>query len=149
MVTLNLKYHNFLLTDTVNSQINRYKAYGHVKTILYFIGYSRSRHTLLGSLLDAHPHMVIADETMAFSRWCSKHDIWMNNSMYAYYDTLFNSSQLKVRKGRRSQVFQGSVANASSGFRYYVPNQWQGSFDQYIEVSECEAFILHCNQRIQ
>ena len=106
-----------------------------MKTILFFIGYSRSRHTLLGSLLDAHPHMVIADETMAFSRWSSKHDIWMNSSMYAYYDTLFNSSQLNVRKGRRSRIFQGSVANTSSGFRYYVPNQWQGTFDQCIEVS--------------
>ena len=28
-----------------------------------------------------------------------------------------------------------SVVNATSNFRYYVPNQWQGNFDQYIEVS--------------
>ena len=126
---------NCSITDKVHSQSSLYKAYGHVKTILFFIGYSRSRHTLLGSLLDAHPHMVIADETMAFVKWSSKRGIWMNGSMYAYYDTLFKSSQRLVSKGRRSQVFEGSVANTTSRFRYYVPNQWQGTFDQYIEVS--------------
>jgi len=47
---------------------------------------------------------------------------------------MFESSQRVVSKGRRSQVFQGSVANATSNFRYHVPNQWQGTFDQYIEV---------------
>jgi len=121
-------------SDTVNSQINLYKAYGHVKTILFFIGYSRSRHTLLGSLLDAHPHMVIADETMAFFKWSSKRDIWLNGSIYAYFDIMFHSSQRAVNQGRRSELFKGSVVNTTSQFRYYVPNQWQGNFDQYIEV---------------
>jgi len=67
--------------------------------------------------------MVIADETMAFARWRSKPDFWMNSSIHAYYDTLFKSSQRVVSNGRRSQVFEGSVANTNSGFRYYVPNQ--------------------------
>ena len=135
MVTFDLKHHIFSLTDTVNSQINLYKAYGHVKTIVFFIGYSRSRHTLLGSLLDAHPHMVIADETMAFFKWNSKRDIWLNGSIYAYFDMMFRSSQHAVNQGRRSELFQGSVVNTTSHFRYYVPNQWQGNFDQHIEVS--------------
>jgi len=112
-----------------------FKAYGHVKTILFFIGYSRSRHTLLGSLLDAHPHMVIADETSAFGRWSSNPHKWINSSIYKYYNTLFASSKRVVSKGRRSQVFKGSVSKATSKFRYYVPNQWQGTFEQYIEVS--------------
>lgn len=54
---------------------------------------------------------------------------------------MFHASQSAVKGGRRSQVFEGSVANTTSKFRYYVPHQWQGSFDQYIEVSECEALI--------
>ena len=124
----------FPITDTVNSQINLYKAYGHVKTILFFIGYSRSRHTLLGSLLDAHPHMVIGDETMALFKWNSKRDVWMNSSIYTYFDIMTRSSQRAVSQGRRSELFDGTVANATSNFRYYVPKQWQGTFDQYIEV---------------
>ena len=133
---------NFSPTDNVHSQTNLYKAYGHVKTILFFIGYPRSRHSLLGSLLDAHPHMVISDETSAFERWSSNPNKWMNNSIYAYYHTMFKASQLAVVQGRRSKVFKGSVANTTSKFRYYVPDQWQGSFDQYIEVSRIQGIYF-------
>ena len=145
LVTFDLKHHNFPLTDTVNSQIDLYKAYGHVKTILFFIGYSRSRHTLLGSLLDAHPHMVIADETMALFKWSSlsRRDVWMNSSIYDYFDIMFHSSQRAVNQGRRSEIFNGgSVVNTTSNFRYYVPNQWQGNFDQYIEVSRMRGIYF-------
>jgi len=79
--------------------------------------------------------MVIADETMAFFKWSSKRDIWLNGSIYAYFDIMFHSSQRAVNQGRRSELFKGSVVNTTSQFRYYVPNQWQGNFDQYIEVS--------------
>ena len=123
------------MADDFNTQINPYKAYGHVKIILFFIGYPRSRHSLLGSLLDAHPHMVIADETNAFGKWSSNPNKWMNHSIYAYYDTIFNASQRAIKRGRRSGVFKESVVNTTSKYRYYVPNQWQSTFDQYIEVS--------------
>ena len=103
---------------------------------MFFIGYPRSRHSLLGSLLDAHPHMVIADETNAFGKWSSNTKKWMKDSIYVYYDTIFNASQRAVRRGRRSSVFKESVANISSKYRYYVPSQWQSTFDQYIEVSQ-------------
>ena len=86
--------------------------------------------------------MVIADEAKALNSWCLDPIKWMNTSIYGYYDTIFQATQSAVKGGRRSEVFEGSVANTTSKFRYYVPNQWQGSFDQYIEVSECEAFFF-------
>ena len=132
----NILINNFSLADDLNTQTNSYKAYGHVKIILFFIGYPRSRHSLLGSLLDAHPHMVIADESNAFRKWSSNPNKWINNSIYAYYDTIFNASMRAVKRGRRSKVFKGSVENVTSKYRYYVPNQWQSTFDQYIEVSQ-------------
>ena len=79
--------------------------------------------------------MVIADETQALKRWCLDPNKWMNTSIYEYYDTIFNATQQAVKEGRRSQVSEGSVANTTSKFQYYVPNQWQGNFDHYIEVS--------------
>ena len=124
------------VTDESNLQENLNKAYGHVHTILFFIGYPRSRHSLLGSLLDAHPHMVVSDESMAFLRWRSGIKKWRNASIYKFYDTMFGASQRAVSKGRRSRVFEGSVVNKTSLYGYYVPNQWQGSYDQYIEVSQ-------------
>ena len=116
-------------------QTNQYKAYGHIKTILFFFGYPRSRHTLLGSLLDAHPHMVIADEKSAFTKWSLNANKWMKKTVHAYYDLMFNGARHVVQTGRRSHVAKQSVVNATRNYLYHVPNQWQGRFDQYIEVS--------------
>jgi len=132
----------FSVTDEANSQNSLYKAYSRVRTILFFIGYERSRHSLLGALLDAHPHMVVSDESMAFGKWRSNQDKWINSSIYSFYDIMVQTSQRDVAKGKRSQVFEGSVANATSRFKYFVPNQWQGSFDQYIEVSRTMRYVI-------
>ena len=79
--------------------------------------------------------MVIADEKSAFTEWSTNANKWMKNSIYPYYDLMFNGARLVVKSGRRSKVSKQSVVNATSNFRYCVPNQWQGKFDQYIEVS--------------
>ena len=79
--------------------------------------------------------MVIADETNAFGKWSSNPNKWMSNSIYAYYDIIVRASDRAIKRGRRSNVFKESVANATSKYRYYVPNQWQGTFDRRIEVS--------------
>ena len=56
---------------------------------------------------------------------------------------MFNASRRAVKGGRGSRVSKQNVANATSIFRYYVPNQWQGKFDRYIEVSRmCEELYL-------
>ena len=115
-----------------------------MRTVLFFIGYERSRHSLLGALLDAHPHMVVSDESMAFGKWRSNINKWISSSIYSFFDIMVQTSQRDVAKGKRSQVFEGSVANATSRFKYFVPNQWQGSFDQYIEVRTiwCVTFAI-------
>lgn len=130
-----LLFYFILFTNEEVSDSDLHKAYGHVKAILFFIGYPRSRHSLLGSLLDAHPHMVVSDETMAFSRWKSNPSKW-TGSIYSYYDSMFRASERAIQRGRRSHVFDGSVVNKSTSYGYYVPNQWQGRYDGYIEVKQ-------------
>ena len=131
MVLISLEDEN-ISRETSKSDLH--KAYGHVKTILFFIGYPRSRHSLLGSLLDAHPHMVISDELLAFTKWKSHQDKWAQGSIYDFYDIIFTASERAVLMGRRSHVFDGSVVNMTSSYAYFVPNEWQGKFDWYIQV---------------
>ena len=40
-----------------------------IKTFVMFIGYPRSGHSIVGSLMDAHPHMVIANEFLLLRNW--------------------------------------------------------------------------------
>ena len=117
------------------SRNDLYKAYGHVHTIVFFIGYPRSRHSLLGSLMDAHPRMVVSDERMAFNAWRRRSCSFIDSSIYKFYDIMFQASEKSVSTGRRSRTFEGNVTNKASRYGYMVPNQWQGRFDQYIEVS--------------
>lgn len=82
-----------------------------LETYCMFIGYPRSGHSLVGSLLDAHPEMIIAHEVNAlklFARGFTARKI---------YYLLLKSSQRQAQAGRRETKYS-----------YQVPNQWQGKF---------------------
>lgn len=40
----------------------------HVKTFVFFLGHSHSGHSIIGSLMDSHPHMVISHEVGIFRK---------------------------------------------------------------------------------
>ncbi|MDJ0689958.1 MAG: sulfotransferase [Xenococcaceae cyanobacterium MO_188.B32] len=82
-----------------------------LETYCMFIGYPRSGHSLLGSLLDAHPEIILAHESNAlrlFERGF--------NARKIYYLLLQNSHR-HVKTGRRDIKYS-----------YQVPHQWQGKF---------------------
>lgn len=75
-----------------------------------FIGYPRSGHTLIGSLLDAHPQIVIANELGALRY------LTLGFSMPQIYALLLRSSRDFTTKGRQSWY----------GYQYGIEGQWQG-----------------------
>ncbi len=82
-----------------------------VEKYCMFVGYPRSGHSLVGSLLDANPNIVMGNELNAldlFKKGVSKRKIY-------YY--LLQNSQKKAKAGRQQ-----------TGYSYEVPNQWQGKF---------------------
>ncbi len=85
--------------------------FSQVETYCMFIGYPRSGHSLVGSLLDAHPDMVIAHEldALGFVR-----DGFRRNQLYAL---ILNNSQQIAAMGREQ-----------TGYSYEVPNGWQGRY---------------------
>lgn len=82
-----------------------------VHTYCMFLGYPRSGHSLVGSMLDAHPHAIIAHELRAlrYIRYRFSRDqlFWL----------LLENSREFTRKGR-----------VWTGYSYLVPGQWQGNF---------------------
>ncbi len=82
-----------------------------LETYCMFIGYPRSGHSLVGSLLDAHPQIILAHELNAlelFKRGVGARQI---------YYFLWRSSQRQALAGRRETKYS-----------YQVPHQWQGKF---------------------
>jgi sulfotransferase family protein len=84
-----------------------------VETYCMFIGYPRSGHSLIGSLLDAHPNVIVAHELDALKY------VEAGLGKYRLYQLLLDNSRRFARKGRKW-----------TGYAYQVPGQWQGRFDE-------------------
>jgi hypothetical protein len=89
-----------------------------VHTFVLFIGIGRSGTTLVGSLLDAHPRMVIANQQCAL-----KYLYPLPYSRERIFRLLVQNSVEAARSGRPG----------GGGYSYAVPGQWQGTSER-IEV---------------
>ncbi|KAL9959266.1 hypothetical protein ACROYT_G032575 [Oculina patagonica] len=105
------------------------RMYDKVKTFLLFIGYNRSRHTLLSSLLDAHPNVIIANDFNILKEWIENPLLSQRNKHYIY-ELLLAKSRYDVMFGVRSRL----VGNKPAQYHYNIKDQWQGTFDDSIQV---------------
>ena len=85
------------------------KHFNEVKNFVLFLGYPRSGHSLVGSIIDAHPNAVVANELDALNL------IEYNYSkLQLYYLSRDNTIKL------------GNVGRNNSGYDYSISNEWQG-----------------------
>ena len=84
-----------------------------VQTFCMFIGYPRSGHTLVGSLLDAHRHIVTGLELDALRY------VKFGFSRRQLFSLLAENSERHAEQGRQW-----------TGYSYQVPNQWQGRVEK-------------------
>ena len=91
-----------------------------IRKFVFFVGNIRSGSTILGSLMDAHPHMLIANEWtfQNFYRMQSNRNFkhWFFNSLYS------RCTKLPGIKGNKK------------GYTLDIPRMWQGKYDEYVEV---------------
>lgn len=88
-------------------------AFDQIQTFALFVGYPRSGHSLVGALLDAHPHAIIGHEV----------------------DPLFLFQQGFTKPQILTLILANSHAFAQSGrgwtgYSYAIPNSHQGKFTQ-------------------
>lgn len=98
-----------------------------VETFCIFIGYPRSGHSLMGSLLDAHPRIAIAHQEDVLKYILGRYTRWQ------IYDRLLENS-------RR----YGQINRQTLSYSYHVPEQWQGKFTtlQTLGDKHGESFTL-------
>lgn len=84
-----------------------------IKTFCLFIGYPRSGHSLVGSLLDAHPNILIANEL----------------DVLKYFTYGLQKDQIFYLLMQNSKRF-ASRGRTQTGYKYDVPGQWQGKFSE-------------------
>src|SRR4051794_14548092 len=101
------------------TMLDRFRAFRHrttfkqVEAYCLFIGYPRSGHSLTGSLLDAHPEVVVAHELDALGL------IEAGISRPSLYTAILELDREFTDGGRQWM-----------GYEYTVPNQWQGRYER-------------------
>ena len=86
--------------------------YKNINVFVIFVGYPRSGHSLIASILDAHPNIVISME-------------W---NVLSYIKMGFNKNQIFSSIINNSKKFAIKKHNIWSGYSYKVENMWQGKF---------------------
>ncbi len=97
-----------------------------VKTFCMFIGQVKSGGTLLGSLLDAHPNVVLADEI----------DVLRYVSAGFKRDQIFH---LLLRGARREALRGRITARRLTPYSLAVPGQWQGRYKNIKVIGDSKA----------
>ena len=96
-----------------------------IQRFVFFVGYPRSGHSIVGSFMDAHPNMIIAHEFMLFKRWIT--DNQLQNKPYLF-NALFMDSYKDATVGLRTK------SSNSKGYSLDVGFPWQGRYDQQLLV---------------
>lgn len=86
-----------------------------VTTFCLFIGHNKSGSSMIGSLLDAHANIVLADEAGALR------DVAAGFSRDQIYHYLVRVSRREAMKGR-------VTARRLTPYSFEVPGQWQGRY---------------------
>lgn len=95
-----------------------------------FVGYPRSGHTLVASLLDAHPNIIISSGVDPLQ----------------YLERGFAPPQLFCLYFRQSRRF-ARTERKSGGYSYVVPNQWHGRYSALKVVGDKSGDLLTARLR--
>ncbi|EDV19528.1 uncharacterized protein TRIADDRAFT_61995 [Trichoplax adhaerens] len=97
--------------------------YNQLKSFVLFCGFPRSGQSLVGAIMDAHPHMTIAHDFNILGGW-SKNLSWRNDKK-DLYRALYERS--RDRNGNRKKL-------AGNRRNFFVPKLYQGTFQDYIQI---------------
>ena len=97
----------------------------HVKTFVFFIGHGRSGHSIVGSIMDSHPNMVIASEADVFTRLS---DGSLVPTKAEIFNALWVNSKESIINGLRFKY-----ANRK-GYDLYVDGLYEGRYVDHIDV---------------
>ena len=106
-----------------------------VKKFVFFIGYPRSGHSIIGSFLDAHPNVVIAHEYNLFVKFPRLIARTSARGQANFADRMKNAlfNQLYLNSYRNA-FLNGTRINNNKGYNLTLDDTWQGMYNDQILV---------------
>ena len=82
-------------------------------------------HSIIGSLMDAHPHVVIAQQFHVFNNFDELNKVPSQQWRDHFFELLYNDSVKDATS---------TLTDSSKGYSLEVVDSWQGKFDKYIKI---------------
>lgn len=98
------------------------RQFANLRACVLFVGYPRTGHSLIGSLLNAHRHALIAHEL----------------NLLHYVKRGFSRTQLCRLMWRQDQAFE-QIGRSWTDYDYRVPGQWQGRWEELRYIGDKHA----------
>ena len=92
-----------------------------VERFVFFVGYPRSGHSIIGSFMDSHPNMIIGHEYPLFKKIANRRKSISKNDIF---NSLYKSSYIELVSGWRGKK------NLSKGYSLAIDGMWQAVFDK-------------------
>lgn len=126
-------------TNLTNEQIQS------VEKFVFFVGYGRSGHSVVASLMDAHPNMIIADEYYLFDKLAGNKGHKRRKQLSTksgLFNELYWNSYMCAKSGRRN-----ASSTRTKNYHLGVDGMWQGRFNQLKVIGEktggATAMVYH------
>jgi hypothetical protein len=117
-----LKNHHPDCSHQINETIADY-----VQKFVLFVGYARSGHSIIGSILDAHPNIVISHEYSILQQWITTSK--QNKNRLFVFNGIYNNSCYNSKWGKRRPMA------LSKGYTLHIGGTWQGRYrDNHILI---------------
>lgn len=94
-----------------------------VQSFVFFIGYPRSSHSILASLIDSHPNAIIAHEFNLFPQLMNPTNGFLVNRTLLY-KALYKNSHYHSTHGWRSREHSFQT----KGYSLQLNSSWQGTY---------------------
>ena len=104
-----------------------------VEKFVFFIGYARSGSSIVASMMDSHPNMIISHECKEF------HEVWLQAPQVditksSLFKLLYRNSYKDSAKGVRS-----AYASGRKGYLLGTGSSWQGRFSKLSVIGDKQA----------
>lgn len=96
-----------------------------VKTFVFFMGHPRSGHSIIASLMDSHPHVVISHEEDLFSRIAKGS---LAPTKPEIFNAIWRNTRVTIINGKRAEKYD------QKGYTLFVDGLYQGTYSGYINV---------------
>ena len=96
-----------------------------VKTFVFFLALSHSGHSIVASLMDGHPNMVISHEFDLFNKLASKS---LSPTKTEIFNALWNNTRRTIINGPRAKTA------TRKGYTLFIDGLYQGRYVDHIDV---------------